>query len=104
MSEFREPSWAEICSSIEYQQYSLLFSDEIAFQMAEGDLIEERKLQVERAAAMRAYELRTMPYSEYLQTNGTYERRGHEEPSDVIALCPTCHSLFHEWRDLARQQ
>jgi hypothetical protein len=129
--EYREPLWAEVCSSIEYQEYSLLFDDEIAFLMAESDLIEERKLQAERAAAMRADELRTMPYREYLQTpewqerasqtylrfrgrcalcnaaadlqahHRTYERRGYEEPADLIALCPSCHSLFHEWRDLA---
>jgi 5-methylcytosine-specific restriction endonuclease McrA len=75
---------------------------------------------------MRAEELRTMPYREYLQTpkwqerasqtylrfggrcalcneagdleahHRTYERRGREEPADLTALCPSCHSLFHE--------
>ena len=69
--------------------------------------------------------LATMPYRDYLQTpewqevrraaleragyrcqvcnaatpldvhHRTYERRGHEHPSDVIALCRTCHELFH---------
>jgi 5-methylcytosine-specific restriction endonuclease McrA len=131
--EYQEPKWAEVCSSIEYQQYSLLFDDLIAFQMAEGELIEQRRVQAEHAAAMRAHELRTMPYRQYLRTPEwrqraeeayarfegrcavcnatdyleahlrTYERRGHEAPTDLTALCPSCHSVFHEWRDLASQ-
>ena len=28
----------------------------------------------------------------------TYERRGVERDEDVIALCATCHRLYHEWR------
>jgi 5-methylcytosine-specific restriction endonuclease McrA len=28
----------------------------------------------------------------------TYERRGVERDEDVIALCATCHGLYHEWR------
>ena len=31
----------------------------------------------------------------------TYERRGAELDSDLIAFCPTCHGLFHEWLELA---
>jgi 5-methylcytosine-specific restriction endonuclease McrA len=134
MFEYQGPTWTEVCSSIEYQEYSLLFDDVIAFQMAESDLVERRRLQAEHAAAMRAERLRTMPYREYLRTpewherasktyvrfggrcafcnapgdleahHRTYERRGHEEPGDLTALCPSCHSLFHEWRDLARQR
>lgn len=30
----------------------------------------------------------------------TYERRGHERQSDVIALCVSCHYLFHRKRKL----
>lgn len=72
------------------------------------------------------FELKTMPYGEYLQTDHwqrirtgalrragyrcatcnasgvtldvhhrTYERRGQEYASDVIALCRQCHSRFH---------
>jgi phage terminase large subunit GpA-like protein len=82
-------------------------------------------------AYLRARDLSTMPYREYLGTpewaeraaetrrrfgyrcavcNGegdldadhrTYERRGQEETDDLTALCRTCHALFHEWRDLA---
>lgn len=134
MLDFSEPTWTEVCSSLEYQEYSLLFDDLIAFQIAERDLIEQRRLQAEHATAMRLQELRTMPYREYLQTpewderasqtycrfggrcalcnaagdleahHRTYERRGHEESSDLTALCPTCHGLFHEWRDLTRQR
>lgn len=70
--------------------------------------------------------LRTMPYREYLKTehwhevrrkalrrasyrcqmcgadkslhvhHNTYKNRGHEEPSDVIALCADCHAKFHD--------
>lgn len=70
--------------------------------------------------------LREMPYAEYLQTEHwqriresairragrrcticqltcrlevhhlTYERRGDELPSDVIALCWPCHRMWHE--------
>lgn len=25
----------------------------------------------------------------------TYERAGHEHPTDLVGLCSTCHSLFH---------
>lgn len=69
--------------------------------------------------------LQTMPYNDYLQTphwqavrrgaleragqrcqlcksaehlhvhHNTYERRGCEEPADVIVLCASCHSRFH---------
>jgi hypothetical protein len=74
---------------------------------------------------LRVLKLRRMPYQEYLQTdhwkakraealavaeyrcqvcNGmdgitvhhrTYERRGEELLSDLIALCKSCHGLFH---------
>jgi len=27
----------------------------------------------------------------------TYERLGHELPSDLIALCSTCHEAYHRW-------
>ena len=70
----------------------------------------------------RAYQLAMMPYSEYLQTpewkarraatieyaggscmfcdstrrleahHRTYQRRGNEEPRDLVALCHECHS------------
>jgi hypothetical protein len=79
----------------------------------------------------RREELRTMPYHKYLRTpewreraeatyerfggrcafcnasgdlaahHRTYERRGEEEPGDLTAFCPGCHSVLHEWRDLA---
>lgn len=71
-------------------------------------------------------DLATMPYDEYLKTehwqtvrsgaieraggrcqlcnddrdlhvhHRTYERRGSEEPTDVVALCKSCHERFHE--------
>ena len=71
-------------------------------------------------------DLKTMPYAEYLKTehwnstrkaalkaaeyrcqmcnaskplhvhHRTYERRGNEKPSDLIALCADCHKTFHE--------
>lgn len=80
----------------------------------------------------RLEELRTMPYQDYLQTeewkarrikhlksagfrcqvcNGkglidihhrTYERRGNERYTDLIALCRDCHDLFHKQGKLAR--
>ena len=28
----------------------------------------------------------------------TYERRGHEKPSDLTVLCRDCHELFHQRR------
>ncbi len=33
----------------------------------------------------------------------TYERRGHEEETDCIVLCRACHTLFHEHRDLCKE-
>ncbi len=83
-------------------------------------------------AEHRALELATMPYAEYLQTmewyqtrtwiveragarcqvcnspddlhvhHRTYERRGHEQASDLIALCAVCHKLFHDNGRLAK--
>ena len=74
----------------------------------------------------RELELATMPYADYLGTmewhqtrtqvvalaggrcqvcnspdnlhvhHRTYERRGHEELSDLTALCADCHGLFHK--------
>lgn len=68
----------------------------------------------------------TLPYSEYLKTEGwqqrrakalaegghkcrvcaavaalevhhnTYERLGHERAADLVVLCRTCHQLFHD--------
>lgn len=32
----------------------------------------------------------------------TYERLGHEMPSDLIALCRDCHALFHEHSRLVK--
>jgi hypothetical protein len=82
--------------------------------------------------AFRLETLNRMPYDEYLQTpewkdvrrfalhragnrcqncnargrlhvhHRTYERRGHEDLSDVIVLCADCHRAFHENRRLAR--
>jgi HAMP domain-containing protein len=70
--------------------------------------------------------LRAMPYDEYLKTDHwmatrigaleraghrcqlcnsnerlqthhrSYERRGHEQPEDLIVLCADCHKTFHE--------
>lgn len=79
-----------------------------------------------RTQVNRLDELQSMPYREYLQTpewqerrkrhlrsanyrcqvcnssqpldvhHRTYERRGHERPQDLIALCRSCHQLFHD--------
>jgi 5-methylcytosine-specific restriction endonuclease McrA len=80
----------------------------------------------EEQAAKRVQELKTMPYKEYLQTpewqaireksleiagyrcevcnaeksidihHRTYERRGEECSGDLVALCRSCHTLFHK--------
>jgi 5-methylcytosine-specific restriction endonuclease McrA len=90
-----------------------------------GELIDEVR------SEQRAETLAQMPYHEYLRTpewseradatyrrfdyrcavcnadgdlhahHRTYERRGSEHDNDLVALCPACHSLFHEWRRLA---
>jgi hypothetical protein len=90
---------------------------------------EERRRQAEalvRSTRESVETLRTMPYSEYLQTehwaetrkaamrraryacqlcgakgrlnvhHKTYERRGCEEPNDLIVLCQDCHAKFHD--------
>jgi len=98
-----------------------------------ADEVSQRKLtawQEERARNIEA--LRTMPYSEYLQTDHwrevrrraqkragfrceicnnpegiqvhhrTYERRGEERNDDLIVLCENCHRTFHENGKLVR--
>lgn len=30
----------------------------------------------------------------------TYQRLGHERPDDLVALCETCHALFHKYRKI----
>lgn len=77
-------------------------------------------------------DLRTMPYPDYLKTqhwqsqrqialqramrrcqvcnstrqlevhHRTYERKGCELPEDTTVLCKSCHSLFHEHRQLSK--
>jgi len=27
----------------------------------------------------------------------TYERLGHELPTDLVAICPACHEAYHRW-------
>jgi hypothetical protein len=79
----------------------------------------------------REHALQVMPYREYLRTpewretaeatygrfdhrcafcnssgdlhahHRTYDRRGRELPGDLTALCPSCHGVLHEWRELA---
>jgi hypothetical protein len=123
-----EPTYAEVYFSFEYQQYALIMGEEEAYLYARGDLIEQRLLERRLAWKRRQYDLRTMPYRLYLQTpewaeraarardtaghrcwlcntdeslevhHRTYERRGAERDDDLIALCATCHGLFHEWR------
>ena len=81
--------------------------------------------------AERVAELAAMPYPDYLLTpewqerrgvmlklagyrcrvcnadkllhvhHRTYERRGNEQPGDLIVLCDGCHKLFHDNRKLA---
>lgn len=81
--------------------------------------------QREKKNPSRIAQLRSMPYAEYLQTaewkekrdfvlgfachrcqvcnspknlhvhHRTYERRGDEDLDDLIALCKTCHELYH---------
>lgn len=85
----------------------------------------------DEARNRRERELQTMPYREYLQTpewqetrkqalsrakyhcqtcssadrlqvhHRTYVRRGREYSSDLIVLCGSCHTLFHENSKLA---
>lgn len=84
-----------------------------------------------RTREIRLQILRAMPYREYLQTpewrlrrndalrrarfacqicssqdrlqvhHRTYARRGQERNADIIVLCASCHTVFHETRDLA---
>jgi 5-methylcytosine-specific restriction endonuclease McrA len=126
-----EPTYAEVWYSLEFQQYELAYGEEWAYHLARQDIIEERLYNQRLAYERRQHELRTMPYRLYLQTpewaeraerararagyccwlcnasvplqvhHRTYERRGAELDSDLIALCPTCHGLFHEWLQLA---
>jgi hypothetical protein len=113
------PAWAgQVIADIGGEEFRVMLSHRA------DCLIRERR-------EARLDELQTMPYREYLRTpewrerasvtyarfgwrcavcNGgadleahhrTYDRRGVEEPGDLTALCPSCHGLFHEWRELA---
>jgi hypothetical protein len=129
--EIPTPTRAEVCFSLEYQQYQLIFDEEIAYLYAREEIMERRLREAYDAHGLRRAELKTMPYHVYLHTpewsqraaharardgyrcrlcnsddqldvhHRTYERRGAEAEDDLTALCRRCHSLFHEWADLA---
>jgi len=98
-----------------------------------GWRVGHRRAERESAAALRALELRAMPYRDYLQTpewierrdaqaaadgrrcrvcnsperlqvhHRTYANRGDEQPGDLITLCSGCHKLFHDAGQLAKE-
>ena len=126
-----EPTYGEIYFSTAFQQYALIMGEEEAYLYARDDIVEERLYNLRLAHERRQDALRTMPYRLYLETpewqeraararelaghrcqlcnrsgaldvhHRTYARRGAEPDSDLVALCRTCHSFFHEWLDLA---
>jgi 5-methylcytosine-specific restriction endonuclease McrA len=126
-----DPSMGEVYASIEFFAYQQVVAEEEAYYLARDDIIEERLYNLRLAHERWQNDLRTMPYRLYLDTpewheraarateraghrcwlcnragdldvhHRTYERRGAELDSDLVALCRTCHSLFHEWLDLA---
>jgi 5-methylcytosine-specific restriction endonuclease McrA len=92
----------------------------------------DERREAEKATGHQIATLRSMPYSEYLQTDHwkavrtqalarahyrcqvcnstgrldvhhrTYDRRGQELPEDLIVLCRSCHETFHQNGRLAR--
>lgn len=102
-------------------------------QQAEQKPIKSTPKAVIRQQISRSIQLQTMPYGEYLQTpewqqkretslrlaeyrcqvcndvkdlnvhHRTYERRGKEAMSDLIALCGSCHEIFHQNGQLAQE-
>lgn len=57
---------------------------------------EVRREALERAGG--ACQLCNSPHDLHVH-HRTYERRGYEEPEDVIVLCKSCHALFHQIED-----
>jgi len=114
--------------SVASREFAELIRDKVNCQCRQNEVLlraaEAEKEQEKRQH--RLQELRTMPYSEYLQTpewketrkkalkragfkcqlcnsaeslnvhHRTYERRGEEAYQDLIVLCKTCHSKHHD--------
>jgi hypothetical protein len=95
-------------------------------QLSQGRLGVDVSAKLVLESFLRPYELQNMPYADYLKTehwqdmrrialdrtghkcalcastsslhvhHNTYERRGHELPTDLTVLCKSCHFRFHK--------
>jgi hypothetical protein len=117
------PSYAEVCYSLEYQQYALILDEASAYHYARDELIAARERALRLAAVPPP-----LPYSEayraYLQTpewraradevksrfggrcalcnaegnphahHRTYVNVFNQQPDDLIALCGDCHQAY----------
>jgi hypothetical protein len=53
--------------------------------------VRERALTFDRSICQCCHSTSSVLHVHHL----TYERRGHEEPWDVVTVCPECHRLLH---------
>ena len=117
----------DVYSSIEFQQYNLIFDSAIAYQIARQELIAARQRALAATSVAESPPFKAW-YEEYLRSaewraradatkarsggrcalcnsdknvqahHRTYERVGNEDPDDLTALCDGCHDDYHKRR------
>jgi hypothetical protein len=125
VSDYDDPSYAEVHNSSQFQMLALILDEETAYQYARAEIIAEReraKLEAPPAPSYKDWYLSYLRSAEWraradtakarfgnrcalCNSEGpleahhrTYERAGDELPEDIVALCADCHRAFHRWR------
>jgi hypothetical protein len=117
----------EVYSSVDYQEYLLVVDEEMAFAMAELDIVFRKQFEAGLIEEPEEIPFRDW-YRQYLESpewkaraeaakarfgglcalcsspdgleahHRTYARVGKENPEDLTALCSSCHRAYHDWR------